>query len=200
MRHHAKLSLLVAGLSVVLSACNGSTPCAQPPPGGSAPELYFGSGFLPDDPESIARKTGFVRFLQAMAEPSLSRGSRGASYRLLMWRSTRPLYGLTVVRVELVNGVVMSRLARRGEDSVSSCAAHEISLDEWREIDDCFNRSGYWMATSRVQQGVIMDGSGWVLEAARPGQYHAVIADPETDIDPAVRRCGLLLERHARDL
>lgn len=138
--------------------------------------------------------------LRAMAEPAMSSvaGDVAEAYRFTWVRTFHPA---VAVRVELrTDGAVLEAVVLSGQGGyepgeVRQRVARRLSADEWRRVEDAIARARFWELELEVDLG--FDGSGWLLEGVRGGEYRAVEqCSPKPDsADAEFRRlCLSLLE------
>lgn len=155
----------------------------------SASEIkpYFPPGVMDKDSASL-----YSQYLQAFQEEPLYEvgrvvskaekisGEEGCIYRLLWIRS---FHSPLVFTLEATSGSAFLTVKKlRVEDAptfvpVKMLRNSRLMLrkEEFRNVDELFQRVGFWKLPTEDWQAGGLDGSTWILEAARGDKYHVVM-------------------------
>jgi hypothetical protein len=153
----------------------------------------------PDSDDFVRR--WYSKHLRAMSEPSLSCGALAEAevYRFLWLRTfhrpiairvARTITGTTLVGIELTGagGYEPGAVAQRVQRAVST--------GEWESLTKALGAIDFWRAPTEVAlPGEGLDGSQWIIEGRRGGQYHLV--DRWSPRDAPYRNVGLTFLRLA---
>jgi hypothetical protein len=162
-----------------------------------ASEYFFPAGVLEPSRSDldVFVRASYSKHLRVMGEPSLSCGptAGGDTYRFVWLRTFhRPIAvrvnhdsnGTRLVAVELTG------LGGYDPGSIAARVEKSLSETDWRLLTAALSNTSFWSMPTRPAKPTLgADGSQWIMEGRRGGEYH--IVDRWTPREGLYRDAGL---------
>jgi hypothetical protein len=155
---------------------------------------YFPTGLFKEfagEPDFL--RTWFSKHLRAMAEPSLSdlarRDPQAVVYRFLELPSFTHPIGIRITKARdgaTLRVVILDGQGGYEPGGVAVDRVVHLTLDQWQELERRIEEANFWNLDTEPpkEAGGVADGSMFVLEGVRGGQYHVIHRPDEFESHP----------------
>ncbi|WP_417602383.1 hypothetical protein [Owenweeksia hongkongensis] len=171
-------TLTVILLSICLASCSNLKLSSVAE--NTLPDYYFPLEPFQDTsfPGSTQSNIYYAQYLRAFEEESLYKQSG----EIIIYRFTwlRTFHHPVMVRVENINDKlrvywkVMDGMGGYGTDTLLQNERSGISFQNWNELDSLIDETDFWNLPQGERKPPNTDGSNWLLEGYRNGNYHLV--------------------------